>query len=645
MFSKMFSINEVPKFFIFAPFLLTVAWLAGGCAVQAAQTSAPPISGGVSVVSAEALLTTPVGGLERTQAKTAVVPVAGQNFSRALRVTIGTSAQETNATQLSIPNSAPVEKGDVLLASFSVRGSGSSIPTSKKQAQVEFLFERGTAPWTKSSTLGVIAPRNPQTWKRVLVPFAAVEAYKPGEAMVSLRFAFGPQTVEVGGLSVLNFGKTKTVDELITLAAEKNLLGATQVTVRLGETKQTMLGFGGNFCQPRYGATEPMDAVGRYNLENLRVVHARVGLPLNSWTPEKGVFQDDKQAHAAFLAMQQLSRRKIPVTVSVWEGPLWMLGGPAEQSGRVLPPERYADCIEAVRQFLVTARDKYGVTADYFSFNEPDYGVNFKFTPAQMAEFIRQAGPRFGAAGLKTKFLVADTANGANFAEYARPLLEDKRIAPYLGPLAFHSWDALSVLDARYEEIAALGRKYKKPVWCTEAGHDAQLWQKSNPWASWQNALRTALAYEKTLRLSGASLMEYWTYQDNYPLVNKDGTLPYPVFQIIRQMEQALPPGSRVAAVTSTSDDLRVLAAAGAGKGQFSLLLINPIGAGTVTVSGLPIGADVSVVQSTDGSPRKTLPVRKRVGRDGRVTVPVPSRSVVTLLGVPVPRQHRADSE
>jgi hypothetical protein len=175
--------------------------------------------------------------------------------------------------------------------------------------------------------------------------------------------------------------------------------------------------------------------------------------------------------------MQMMARRKIPITGSVWEGPQWMVGGTPEQGGKTLPRERYDDCIEAVAQFLVTARDKYNAPVDYFSFNEPDYGINFKFTPAQMAEFIRLAGPRFAALGLKTKFLTADTANGSNFVEYARPLLEDKTIAPYLGPLAFHSWDVLGATDEKYTGIAALGRQYNRPVWCTEAGHDAQLWQ------------------------------------------------------------------------------------------------------------------------------------------------------------------------
>lgn len=620
----------------FLTILLLVAAL--GCTVGAARrqqnnanTPPSPPAGGTPVIAEDALLTTPVGGLERTQAKTEIVPVMGEAFSKALRVTLQTGATETNATQLTIPNAVPVQKGDTLLALFSVRGAATQ---AGRPAQVEFLFEKATDPWTKSATQAGIAPRDPKVWRRVLVPFTSVDTYAPGEAMISLRFAFGAQTVEVGGLSVINYGKSKTADELITLAASQNLLGdAVRVTVNQKITRQTMTGFGGNFAQPRYGRTEPMDPVGQYNLQHLRVVHARIGIPLNWWTPEKGVYKDEAQARASLLALQDFTRRKIPVVASIWEGPAWLLGGQPEQSGRTLPPEKYADCIEAITRYLVTARDKYGATVDYVSFNEPDYGVNFKFTPQQMADFIRQAGPRFKALGLKTRFVTADTANAANFADYARPLLEDKSIAPYLGPLAFHSWDALNAPDASYAAIAELGEKYRKPVWCLEAGHDAQLWQANNPWASWENGLRTALAYEKTIRLTGASLMDYWTYQDNYPLVSQDGKSPYPVFHVMQQMEEVFAPGAKVAETTvSGSDELRALATMGPKKGTFSVLIVNPVGAGTVTVAGLPSGANVTLVQSTAEGQRKTIATKQRVDRTGNLTVPVASRSVVTIL-------------
>lgn len=603
--------------------ILASAWIAATAAHREG-------SEGQSVLPENALLTGQVGGLERTHAAAQIVAVTGQPFSRALQVTIRDHAPDSNATQLTIPISAPVQRGDALMATFYIRGSSSG---GTAPAQMMFLFERSVNPWTKSIAQGALSARDPQTWKKVLVPFSAAENYQPGEAMVSLRFAFGPQTLEVGGLSVINYGRSRTTDELIALAAQQNPLGETTAQVRLQETQQTMLGFGGNFCQPRYGSTEPMDAVGRYNLQKLRVVYARIGLPLNWWAPERGIYRDEAQARAALLQIQEFNRRRIPVIASIWEGPGWMLGGRPEQMGRTLPRERYADCIEAVTRFLVTARDRYGATVEYFSFNEPDYGVNFKFTPQEMADFIRQAGPRFQAAGLKTKFLVGDTANGANFVAYARPLLEDRRIAPYLGPLTFHCWDALGALDAQYRAIAELGRRYNKPVWCAEAGHDAQLWQAPNPWESWENGLRTALAYEKTLRLTGSTLMLYWTYQDNYPLVSRDGTRPFPVHHVIKQMEEALPPGTKIAAVTASHDELRALASVGPKPGQFSVLLINPIGEGQTILRGLPPGAAVQVVVSVGSAQRQSSSAR--TDRSGFLRLKLPARSVVTVLGSP----------
>jgi O-glycosyl hydrolase len=586
--------------------------------------------GGTPVIAADALLETPVGGLENTQATTDVIPVAGQPFQRALRVTIRKDSPETNATQLTAPISAPVEKGDTLLASFYLRGTAAD---GKRPAQAMLLFERRVSPWTKSISEGAVARTSPTLWRRVTAPFTAAETYRTGEAMVSLRFAFGPQTVEVGGLSVVDFGKRKTVSELARSLVESTPLTDARVTVNFKDTRQTMLGFGGDFCQPRYGATEPMDAVGSYCLENLHVAHARVGIPLNYWTPQKGVYRDDAQAHAAFLAMQELARRKIPIAASIWEGPIWLLGGKPEEMRRTLAPAKYADCIEAIARFLTTARDKYGVTADDISFNEADWGVNFHFTSAEIAAFIRQAGPRFRALGLPTKFLVGDTTGGMPLPDYARPLLEDATLQPYLGPLAFHCWDALGAPDWRYEQIAALGREFHKPVWCTEAGHDSALWQAPDPWRSWDNALRTALAYEKTLRLTDAALLDYWTYQDNYPIVDKQTLQPYPVFHVIRQMERALPAGAKIVSALSDHDELHALAAVGPGARDLSVLLINTVGAGRVTIGGLPPRTVLTVVRSDSSRQEVRQPVRLDADQSGQLSLTLTAQSVVTLSG------------
>jgi O-glycosyl hydrolase len=600
---------------------VVIAFLGGGAR---AQQAAP--AEGTPVLPADALLTTPVGGLERTKAAAAIVDVTGQSFAKALRVTIGTDAPDTNATQLTMGITAPVAKGDALLATFYLRGAATG---GKRPAQMMFLFEKNVDPWTKSATEGFSAGKDLNAWKRVVVPFTATESYQPGEAMVSLRFAFQPQTVEVGGLSVLNFGKTKTVEQMRALAAEQTPLGKATVAVDLKATRQTLLGFGGDFAEGRYGSSEMIDPVGQYNLAHLKVVHARVGIPLNHWAPEKGVYKDEGPAHGVFLLMQELTKRDIPMVGSIWEAPAWLVGGKPEESGKTLPPEKYGDAIEAIARFLVTARDKYGATVDNLSFNEADYGVNVKFTSAQIAAFIKQAGPVFARYHLKTKWLVGDTANGGNFAAYARPLLADKALAPYLGPIAFHCWDVLTASDSTYAGIAALGKEFKKPIWCTEAGFDSGLWQQPSPWDKWDSALRLAQAYVKTLNLSGASLMDYWTYEDNYPLVSRDGTTPYATFAVVRQLETALPTGARVAAAIPGGEDLWAIASSGPGDG-FGVVVVNPVGAGEVTFTGLPAGAKVAIRRS-DAGQQEIDGDNQMVGKDGTLTLPVSARSVITI--------------
>ena len=83
-------------------------------------------TGGISVLAPGALFTTPVGGLEQTDATSEVIDISGQSFTRALRVKVRKASTETNATQLTIPISAKVTAGDTLLATLWGRGQAAS---------------------------------------------------------------------------------------------------------------------------------------------------------------------------------------------------------------------------------------------------------------------------------------------------------------------------------------------------------------------------------------------------------------------------------------------------------------------------------------------------------------------------------------
>jgi len=577
-----------------------------------------------SVIGADAHLTTPIANLANTNATAAVVSVSTAGFSRARRVQIRRTSTETNATQLTIGNTANVRKGDVLMATFAIRGQA----VSGKPAQIEFMFERASSPWTKSVTQSATTYDSPSQWRTIQVPFVSIEDYAPGQAMASFRLAFGPQTIELGGVRIVNYRNTRTLEQLQTQALTANPLGKVSVSIPWGKVRQTMRGFGGNFCQPRYGSTSAMDSVGTYVLNNLKVTDARIGIPLNDFSPSEGNFNVGGTVRASYEAMRIFKQRKMPIVASVWEPPRWLTGGNREQNGTSIPPEMLDSFIRIVGAYLQTSKTEYGVEPEYFSFNEPDLGINVKLTAGEMVEFIRRAKAEFQRRGLKTRFIVADTANGTNLYDYARPTLEAKDIQSVLGPIAFHSWDALSASDEAYTRIAELARKHKRPVWCLEAGHDPQLWQKPNPWASWDNAFRLAMAYERTLRLTEAELMSYWTYQDNYPLVDGKTNRPYAAFHVMKQMEGVFAKGAKVVRPDRLPNELRILGTSGPKRNQRNFLAINPIGAGEVTVSGLPAGA-VARIETRRGTGAPAVS-QIRVDRSGRLTFPAPARSVTT---------------
>lgn len=537
---------------------------------------------GTDVIPADAVLTQGVGGLEATGSSVEVVDAPGAPLGKALEVTIGARSLETNATQLTIPTTKAVKQGDKLLAEIWVR----EMNDGEKEGRVELLFEGSSSPWTKSLTQGVEAPSGGE-WRHAVMAFESAIDYPAGGAMVSVRLAFGPQKVQIGGVRVINYEKTKSLDELLELAALASGGKAMTLAVDLKDVRQTMVGLGGNFCQPRYGRTESMDAVGKYVLENLDVRHSRVGVPLDYWAPEPGVYKEEGQAAAAMQAMKLLNDRGIPVIASVWEGAGWLLGGDREQMGRKLPVDRYDECAKALGEFFVLAKSKYRGTAQFFSFNEADIGVNFKFEPEEIAAFMKVAGPMWKGMGLDMKFLVADTANGTATAAYAKPLLEDPELKEWLGPVAFHSWDALNASDEAYRAIADLGVKYGKEVWCTEAGHDAQLWRKPDPWAGWENALGTAQAYARVVRMTRSSVIHYWTYQDNYPLVDGASGKPFAVFDVMDAMEEVFAPGWKVVGVSGFSEVSQAAATVSPDGKEVRLLLVNTGAASRISLSGV----------------------------------------------------------
>jgi endo-1,4-beta-xylanase len=140
------------------------------------------------------------------------VNVEGQSFTKALRISTLQRPQEVYGLQLSGPSLEGVKKGDVLLMTCYVRTIKGQAETGESRTQ--FVFERNEAPHTKAVSADISIPASDKGWKRIDVPFIAGETLTPDKTHVSFRLGYDPQTFELGGVRLVNYGTTVAMKDL-----------------------------------------------------------------------------------------------------------------------------------------------------------------------------------------------------------------------------------------------------------------------------------------------------------------------------------------------------------------------------------------------------------------------------------------------
>jgi O-glycosyl hydrolase len=361
---------------------------------------------------------------------------------------------------------------------------------------------------------------------------------------------------------------------------------------------------GGNFIH-RFGrVTQPFDPVSTMNIETLQMDVVRVRMDLDEWEPVNDdddpaqfrwdAFQHSAYNRATFGFMQEMSARGVTLIASSWAVPDWLVENPEAVRQQEIKVGLVSEAIEMIAAWLLTARDEYGIEVAYVSFNEADYGVNVRLSPKEYGALVAAAGPRFAELGLKTRWLLADAANLGGCQLYARKIWEQSEARPYLGPLACHSWDGLSVPVQILEQLGVYAEELDRELWITEGGWDFQLWQRRQAFPTWNNALRLATNYSRVLKSSRATTFLYWQMSGNDYNTN-DGQHAYPSLEMLAQYASAFPPGSQV---VSTSPDLITLySVAGQSPERFALLLVStdrrllP-----VQIEGLPAGTYQHIV-------------------------------------------------
>lgn len=147
-------------------------------------------------------------GTRREAGKLEVVRVRDNDkFANALRVTTHNDPGSEWGIQATLTLDKPIEKDDVLLASFWLR----CVDSMTGEGFTGFVVEQNKEPFDKAAELRVGAPG---TWTEIFIPFRAPQDFKPGETQLCFRAGYDRQTIEIAGIRVVNYGKRAEIEQL-----------------------------------------------------------------------------------------------------------------------------------------------------------------------------------------------------------------------------------------------------------------------------------------------------------------------------------------------------------------------------------------------------------------------------------------------
>ena len=146
-------------------------------------------------------------GAAATQATLDVDPADGVPFDRAVRVAVTNPGDEQWSVQLVLNTVGDVAAGDTVLLTFFARGGGGDSGPVRAEA---YLQQIGGS-YSKLASAEVAAGG---AWTQYLAPAGVSAAQPDGTHQFVVHLGFQPQTVEIGGLEILNYGDRFAPEEL-----------------------------------------------------------------------------------------------------------------------------------------------------------------------------------------------------------------------------------------------------------------------------------------------------------------------------------------------------------------------------------------------------------------------------------------------
>jgi endo-1,4-beta-xylanase len=171
--------------------LAFAGWLVTSAAALAVPTGTSVLPNDLSAFTLQ--------GVQAGLGKIDIVPVEGQSFTSALHIATEPGSTAEWNLQACADTTANVKSGDVLLAHFWLR----CLDSMTGEGYTAFEFEATEGDFEKAMDFRISAGSQ---WTEISIPFRTHRDFLVGHTHVALREGFDRQTVEIGGLTVMNLG-------------------------------------------------------------------------------------------------------------------------------------------------------------------------------------------------------------------------------------------------------------------------------------------------------------------------------------------------------------------------------------------------------------------------------------------------------
>jgi hypothetical protein len=424
-------------------------------------------------------------------------------------------------------------------------------------------------------------------------------------------------------------------------------------------------GLGGNF---RLQSARNDPQVIDYTLENMRVAWGRVEMSWFLWHPDETTDplaaaragNVNPQVQQAMEMARRLAQKGMPVIVSAWHPPNWaILGGgvpsgprgptpggaapamfgppdPEGPRGHPLNPEKMARIKDSIAGYLLFLKERYGVEAALFSFNESDLGIDVRQTPREHAELIKTLGAYFAAKGLATKLALGDTSD-ANPIDFIKPAMHDPEAVKYVGAVDFHSWRGCTdEILAQWRDAA---REVDVPLVVAEGSTDAAAYRYPQIFTEQSFALYEINLYLRILSIAQPRSILQWQFTADYSVLagggifNDNGPLrPTRRFWNLKQLASTPPRSFSLPVACDKQPNLTCAAFGDIADGIYTVHIVNNGATRTATLTGLPPTVKQLRLWVTDA--QRGMQESDRIPvTDGKAQFPLAATSYTTVIG------------